>query len=175
MAKASTQISLSARCNWPPGPFYSWSEACFPNHSLLFLMLRLLQLQISFHPEVQFFFVLAVLGFGLRALFLLDKCSTTWGMPWLTSGLDILPIVTPHVFAWGHPPDCMLLPVPPCGWDYRHYLLRLGAVLTNIFPGCIRTVILPISASCIAEITGVSHHSGDCHHFFFCTICTAYL
>jgi hypothetical protein len=87
--------------------------------------------------------LLCVCVCGYWGLHLLGRCSTTWGMP-------------PDLFALR---DSLILPsFPPVGIvcsTIPVLVVEMGSLLT-FCRGCPWTTILPISASWVAGITGVS-------------------
>jgi hypothetical protein len=64
-------------------------------------------------------------------------------------------------FAWGQPLTIVLLPTASwIAWDHRHephpWLVGWGGVLLTFCLAWLRTMILPVSASWVAGIVGMS-------------------
>jgi hypothetical protein len=113
------------------------------------------------------FFLLAVLSIEFRTSCLLDRHSTAWDTPPFLFALVILETGS-HFLP--RPAWTMILPfyTYDCHWNDRlmppclAFFSDWDGGLTNYFClHCPGKVILPISASQVARITGVSHGAGQ--------------
>jgi hypothetical protein len=147
----------------------AWTTYVWLNVCLLYMCFA----NISPHQLIAFvlvfFSLLAVLGFELRASHLLDRLSSTWVRPLALFAVVIFRIGL-HFYAWTSLDCDPSIYVSLIAWMtgvYHHVqLLLIDGGLENTSPSWSRTAVLPILASHIARITGMSHCT-LCHFLFY--------
>jgi hypothetical protein len=146
----------------------TWRSYFLGSIALLYIFANLCSIGLN-RIRLDFFFFST--GFWTQALEIARQYSTAWAIN--QALFYFLAIFQIGFHAWGWPQTMNLLPMASphiaviTGSHYYTQLIDWDGVSLTFFPGWSWTKVLPISASQVARIIGVSYHTQPLAEFLY--------